>query len=425
MHLHLPLSILILIALPNSLHYSAMKVEPSTRLTPDQINKSDYSYTRINRLRLKDTTNYYSVEESGALSRRTSARLDKGLEVHPTIGYKKGLCSFRSRPAIKQKGPWTVLATPDYVKSVLNTTWFMSCIQSPLKQKQLPQPSDQRSYGCRSGTVSSSHTVQPAQKPTCRFCGLSYARVVLPAYKTAGRVDVLGSLSRSWGTRYSNILKKLSEKRVQKGKRFMYMLEKICAIYARAVIINKNVVGHFKVAYVPNPTANQYSMGTVHSIAQFYNVNEMFHCLSPSKIVPSFNVGIIIALIYCVFLKYKGDEGNYSTVEERTVQRGVFIARTLTYIQYKVKQLMVKMWGENKKGTVVARTYAQPNNLTQPWVNPTLAQPNNLAQHWVNPTLVQPNNFTQHWVNPTFGQPNNLTQPPNNNPTTQPNKPNN
>ena len=249
MHLHLLLTILILIALPNSLHYSAMKVEPSTRLNPDQINKSDYSYTRINRLRWKDTTNYYNVEESGALSRRTSARLDKGLEVHPTIGYKKGLCSFRSRPAIKQKGPWTVLATHDYVKSVLNTTrtsarldkglevhltigykkglcsfrsrpaikqkgpWtvlathdyvksvlnttrFMSCIRSPQIQKQLPQPSDQRSYGCRSGTVSSSHTVQPAQKPTCRFCGLSYARVVLPAYKIAGRMDVLGSFSK-------------------------------------------------------------------------------------------------------------------------------------------------------------------------------------------------------------------------------------
>ena len=80
-----------------------------------------------------DTT--HSFYESGALSRRTSARLDKGLEVHPTIGYKKGLCSFRSRPAIKQKGPWTVLATPDYVKSVLNTTWFMSCIQVQLKNK--------------------------------------------------------------------------------------------------------------------------------------------------------------------------------------------------------------------------------------------------------------------------------------------------
>ena len=86
-------------------------------------------------------------------------------------------------------------------------------------------------------------------------------------------------------------------------------------IYARAVLFNKNIVEHFKIAYVPSPTANQYGAGTVHSIAQFYNINKMFHCLSHSKIVPSFNIGIIIALIYCVYLKYKGEKENYSTPE--------------------------------------------------------------------------------------------------------------
>ena len=164
--------------------------------------------------------------------------------------------------------------------------------------------------------------------------------------------------------------------------------------------------GTFQKTYVPSPTANQYCAGTVHSFAQFPNINKMFHCLSRSKIVPSFNIGIIIALIYCVYLKYKGEAENYSTPENVIVRRGIFITSALVYIQYKVRQLVVKMWGKNKKRTVVVRTYAQPNKLTQ---------------HWVNPTLAQPNKLTQPWVNSTSGQPHNLTQPPNNNPIPQPN----
>ena len=102
-------------------------------------------------------------------------------------------------------------------------------------------------------------------------------------------------------------------------------------------------------------------------LRQFPNMNKMFHCLSRSKIVPSFNIGILIAFIYCVYLKYKGEAENYSTPESVSMRRGSFITSTLRYIQYKVRQLRAKMWGENKKGTVVARTYAQPNNF-----NPTL-----------------------------------------------------
>ena len=52
------------------------------------------------------------------------------------------------------------------------------------------------------------------------------------------------------------------------------------------------------------------------------------------------------------------------------MRRGVFITSTLAYVQYNVKQLLVKIWGENKMRSVVTHTYAQPNNLTQP-NNPT------------------------------------------------------
>ena len=88
MYLYLPLTLLLLIALPTHLHYFVMKVEPSTCLNPDRIIiESDYSYIKRSRQRegatVMDTT--HLIYKSGALSHRnsTSAGLDKSIEVPP------------------------------------------------------------------------------------------------------------------------------------------------------------------------------------------------------------------------------------------------------------------------------------------------------------------------------------------------------
>ena len=83
----------------------------------------------------------------------------------------------------------------------------------------------------------------------------------------------------------------------------------------------------------------------------------MFHCLSPSKFVPTFNVGIILALIHCFIIKIKGRKGQYSNPEGVTLQRGVFIARFIMYIHVKVCQFIEQVLRKNKKGSIVACMY--------------------------------------------------------------------
>ena len=200
-----------------------MKVEPSTRLNPDQIIESDYSYIKRSRQRegatVMDTT--HLIYKSGALSHRnsTSAGLDKSIEVPPinTQGRPSWLC-----PALKQKQPWIVVVFLNYVKSILNGeyghspkgetySWYMSCCQVMKKQNQLPQPSGRRPYGWRLRPVQSSHAVSPAHLRPMYF-----TYVVSPAHlekEKKGRADVLGSLSKPMHTR-NNIIKHVFKKRV-------------------------------------------------------------------------------------------------------------------------------------------------------------------------------------------------------------------
>ena len=233
---------------------------------PSYINHSNPNTTKASdsALRSQDTTTNYSVEESGALSRRTSTMLEKGIEVHHRP-MKIGQCTSWLCPAYnKQKRPWTRLVLTDDVVCVLKGvgccldciatvsihSGYMSCCPVGLPQNQLPQSLGHRPFETRLRPVPSI-TVSPAHQN----------------FTIKGRTDVLGSFSKPWKTRYNIFLKRKTEKRAWNGVAFTWLTARISKIYARAVVLNKCIMEHFKKAYVPSPTANQYGVGTVYSIA--------------------------------------------------------------------------------------------------------------------------------------------------------------
>ena len=279
---------------------------------------------------------------------------------------------------------------PRYLKCCLVQLWtnrFPWHSEGP----GLKGPTSPRHFDC--------HPENERQKPFVRR--LSHACNI---YIT-GKWDVPGSPSKPEQTgrtnNYKRILKNYDEK-------FMFpttIVEKLRVYWKNARLYALRVERHFMVAYIPSPREHHYNEGTVNSFAQFQNMYQMFHCLTCARIIPSFNIGIILALIYCVYLKYKGEKEKYSTTENTVVRRGVFIAGTYAYVQYRVKQLVVKIWGENKKRSVVARTYAQPNNLTQQPNKNSTPQPNNnsTTQH-NNPTTDATPNEMRDAINENGGR---------------------
>ena len=113
--------------------------------------------------------------------------------------------------------------------------------------------------------------------------------------------DVLGSPLKQVNTRKTIIFKSIFKKRNNKIEFFANFTTKLCSACVHMLEIAKSEFQHFKIAYVPLPREDQYSKCTV----AHFPLNKMHHAFSLSKILPSFNVGIILALIWCVILNFK------------------------------------------------------------------------------------------------------------------------
>ena len=64
----------------------------------------------------------------------------------------------------------------------------------------------------------------------------------------------------------------------------------------------RKILQQFSLAYIPPPHAHQYRKGTVFDA---YNNMQIFHAYSIPKILPAFNIGFILAYVWCFYLKVR------------------------------------------------------------------------------------------------------------------------
>ena len=99
----------------------------------------------------------------------------------------------------------------------------------------------------------------------------------------------------------------------------------------------KSEFQHFKIAYVPPPRAHHSNKSTV--MPNSFHI--MFHSLSAQKLLPSFNIGILLALIQCLVCVYKERKRQYSTGKEITqVRRGEIIVSAVQYVINRIRALL-------------------------------------------------------------------------------------
>ena len=139
--------------------------------------------------------------------------------------------------------------------------------------------------------------------------------------------DVLGSPAKLWQMRrniflnqiwrkranYKNFMPNIYKKLCHVGlyiakkifsrescKFFMQFYKKVCRFGLYIAKIKRELTEHFIMSYVPFPRANQYQRDTV---VHFQGIR-MFHILNRKKLLPSFNIGIILALVQSVVMSF-------------------------------------------------------------------------------------------------------------------------
>ena len=280
MYLHLHLFLFIVIAQPTSSQIKMTKVEPFTRKNPDRINES-----KIMGQEERRRERGWPLGPSGPNQPWTELN-----SVLKGFGYYLD-CKIRKYPG------------------------YLKCCPVQLWTKRFPWHSEGPGLkGPTSPRHLDCHPENERQKPFARR--LSHACNI---YMT-GKWDVPGSPSKPEQTGRTNNYKIIPKNNSEKIMFVTTIVEKICTCWKNALLYALRIEQHFILAYIPSPREHHYNAGTVNSFAQFRNMYKMFHCLSCARIIPSFNIGIIIALIYCVLSQIqRGKRNNYSTPENTSL----------------------------------------------------------------------------------------------------------
>ena len=193
-----------------------------------------------------------------------------------------------------------------------------------------------------------------------------------------GKWDVLGSPSKPWQTRSTTFLSQIWRKRANHNmfmpknytkkfchvglyiakkifsresyEFFMKFYEKLCQFGLYIAKGKKELTKHFRMSYVPSPHANQYREDTV---AHFQGI-KIFHMLNVEKIIPSFNIGILLALFHCLLLIFccqKSKNAGESAIRKRYVQRGEYLLRAIHFMQQKYYDVLKKSLTKREMST--------------------------------------------------------------------------
>ena len=183
-----------------------------------------------------------------------------------------------------------------------------------------------------------------------------------------GKWDVLGSPSKPVATRNNILSMQNIGKRVSQRLFFPNFVIDLCSAWGRVLEITKSEFQHSKIAYAAPLRDDQYKRDTVAG----FPFNRMHHALSLSKILPSFNVGIILALIWCFRISCKKGEkcagGETGEKEVRCPQRG----STMLFILECIKCAIYTMIYYKKKRSTDVQISVRPHTDGSPVNSPSV-----------------------------------------------------
>ena len=181
--------------------------------------------------------------------------------------------------------------------------------------------------------------------------------------------DVPGSPSKPEQTGVTSKIKPIFKNRNENLTFFMRIFEKINVGWKNALKINQ----HFNLAYIPSPRVNHYNSGTVANSIQAKSSYKMVDFLSLPKILPSFNIGVILALIQCFLIKYRGKRMCYSTEKEvQCLKRGSTLLFMFSCIKCVAYKILFYQKGKSTKRRISVYPPTNISAVSRPKVSPKI-----------------------------------------------------
>ena len=302
--------------------------------------------------------------KSGALSRRTSTTHEKGMEclnkTAETESYQKQkiglrISSFKEQveqPRLeKVKRPWTKLSTvlvqnglgychantvgkyPGYTRHHPELPLLSRLVANSLIGHRNTPTQDESMflwlYRC-----------QALREPRTRCFHVNETTTCIVNMFTAEGRDLKVSPTNP-PTREYGIIMSTYRKREKNAVFFGVVRKNLNAMLSSVLIFLSGVEEHFISSYMPPPHAHHSSKSTVVS----NSFHKMFHSLSAQKLLPSFNIGILLALIQCLVCMYKERKREYSTGKEiAQVRRGeIIMGAVQQYVTNRIRALVNKI----------------------------------------------------------------------------------
>ena len=114
------------------------------------------------------------------------------------------------------------------------------------------------------------------------------------------------------------------------------------------------MIQNFQNAYIPHPKISQLKRGAKKLNFQPNMVLETCHIFSMKKILPSFNIGVVIALIHCLICLYRGKETKETEKNNVSIRHGSLILAFLRLFNMQIFQRK-KMTCQKKQALMLSK----------------------------------------------------------------------
>ena len=171
------------------------------------------------------------------------------------------------------------------------------------------------------------------------------------------------------GQRGKNIYQKeILRKNVKKFKFFQKFLKIISLKVESLRAFLSIMIQNFQNAYIPHPKISRLKRGAKKLNFQPNMVLETCHIFSMKKILPSFNIGVVIALIHCLICLYRGKETRETEKNNVSIRHGSLILAFLRLCNMQIFQRK-KMTCQKKQALMLSKghksaTYTQNEKET-------------------------------------------------------------
>ena len=162
--------------------------------------------------------------------------------------------------------------------------------------------------------------------------------------------------------------KEILRKKFKKFKFFQEFLKIISLKIESLRAFLSKMIPNFQNAYIPHPKISQLKRGAKKLNFQPNMVLETCHIFSMKKILPSFNIGVVIALIHCLICLYRGKETKETEKNNVSIRHGSLILAFLRLFNMQIFQRK-KMTCQKKQALMLSKghksaTYTQNEKET-------------------------------------------------------------